>query len=212
MTPAILTFYNDVARLVGKKYPEKLLAGYVYAAYVFPPKKPVPLEPNVFLVWAPSFDYGYTLFRPVLQRQWEGLLAQWGKTTQNLSYYDLPTHVLTESGALNPPGLNILKFLYPRLKAANVKGVYVYGIEAWGRGAPLNYLLARLAWDPDADVDALFDEYCEKAYGRGGGEINRMYRLAGRGNGTPFPGRRQRTLPSHTGHDAGCLWKELQPG
>jgi hypothetical protein len=177
VTPAILTFYNDVARLVGKKYPEKLLAGYVYAAYVFPPKKPVPLEPNVFLVWAPSFDYGYTLFRPVLQRQWEGLLAQWGKTTQNLSYYDLPTHVLTESGAMNPPGLNILKFLYPRLKAANVKGVYVYGIEAWGRGAPLNYLLARLAWDPDADVDALFDEYCEKAYGRGGGEINRMYRL-----------------------------------
>ena len=177
VTPAILTFYNDVARLVARKYPEKLLAGYVYAAYVFPPKKPIPLEPNVFLVWAPSFDYGYTLFRPELQRQWEELLAQWGKTTENLSYYDLPTHVLTESGALNPPGLKILKFLYPRLKAANVKGVYVYGIEAWGRGAPLNYLLAKLAWNPDADVEALFDEYCKKAYGRGGGEIDRMYRL-----------------------------------
>ena len=177
VTPAILTFYNDVARLVAKKYPNKLLAGYVYSAYVFPPKKPIPLEPNVFLTWAPSFDYGYTLFRPELQHQWDDLLAQWTQVTENISYYDLPTHVLTDSGAMNPPGLKILKFLYPRLKAANVKGVYVYGIEAWGRGAPLNYLLAKLAWNPDADVESLFDEFCEKAYGRGGDDINRMYRL-----------------------------------
>jgi hypothetical protein len=177
VTPAILTFYNAVARRVAEKYPDKRLAGYVYAAYVFPPKKPIPLEPNVFLVWAPSFDYGYTLFRPELQRQWEDLLAQWTRVTENISYYDLPTHVLTESGALNPPGLKILEFIYPRLKGAKVKGVYVYGIEAWGRGAPLNYLLAKLAWDPEADVEALFDEFCEKAYGRGGDPINRLYRL-----------------------------------
>ncbi len=177
VTPAILTFYNDVARLVAAKYPDKRLAGYVYAAYVFPPKEPIPLEPNVFLVWAPSFDYGYTLFRPELQRQWEDLLAQWTQVTENISYYDLPAHVLTESGALNPPGLKILEFIYPRLKAANIKGVYVYGIEAWGRGGPLNYLLAKLAWDPDADVESLFDEFCDKAYGRGGDDVNRMYRL-----------------------------------
>jgi len=177
VTPAILTFYNEVARLVARKCPDKTLAGYVYAAYVFPPKKPIPLEPNVFLVWAPSFDYGFTLFRPGLRQQWENLLAQWTQVTENISYYDLPTHILTESGALNPPGLKILEFIYPRLKAANIKGVYVYGIEAWGRGAPLNYLLAKLAWDPDADVEGLFDEFCEKAYGRGGDDINRMFRL-----------------------------------
>ena len=177
VTPAILTFYNEVAKRVAEKYPHKTLAGYVYASYVFPPKKPISLEPNVFLVWAPSFDYGFTLFRPDLQRQWEGLLAQWTRVTENISYYDLPVHILTESGALNPPGLKILKFIYPRLKTANVKGVYVYGIEAWGRAAPLNYLLAKLAWNPQADVEALFDEYCAKAYGEGGDDINRMFRL-----------------------------------
>ncbi len=177
VTPAILTFYNGVAKLVAKKYPKKLLAGYVYAAYVFPPKTPIPLEPNVFLSWAPSFDYGFTLVRPDLQRQWEGLLEQWTKVTKNISYYDLPTHILTDSGALNPPGLGILSFLYPRLQAAGTRGVYVYGIQAWGRAAPLNYLLAKLAWDPQADVEALFDEYCAKAYGEGGDDINRMFRL-----------------------------------
>ena len=177
VTPAILTFYNDVARLVRPKHPDKLLVGYVYAAYVFPPKTPIKLEPNVFLAWAPSFDYGYTLFRPELRRQWEDLLAQWTRVTRNISYYDLPVNVSTEAGALNPPGLKILKFIYPRLKAAGVKGVYVYGIEAWGRAGALNYILARLAWDPEADVEVLFDEYCAKAYGRGGDEVNRVFRL-----------------------------------
>jgi len=41
----------------------------------------------------------------------------------------------------------------------------------------LNYLLAKLAWNPEADVDALFDEYCAKAYGAGGADINRLFRL-----------------------------------
>ena len=177
VTPAILTFYNGVAQIVAKRYPDKLLAGYVYAAYVFPPKLPIKLQPNLFLVWAPSFDYGFTLFRPQLQQQWEGLLKQWTEVTPNISYYDLPAKLSTESGALNPPGLKILKFLYPRLKAARVKGVYVYGIEAWGRGAPLNYLLARLAWNPEADVEALFEEFCAKAYGRGGEDVKQMFRL-----------------------------------
>ena len=177
VTPAILTFYNEVAKLVAEKYPEKVLAGYVYAAYVFPPKQAIKLEPNVFLVWAPSFDYGFTLFRFELQEQWERLLGQWTETTENIAYYDLPVNISTEAGALNPPGLKILKFLYPRLKAAKIKGVYVYGIGAWGRAAPLNYLLAKLAWDPEADVEALFDKYCEKAYGAGGDDINEMYRL-----------------------------------
>lgn len=177
VTPAILTFYNGVAKLVAQKHPQKILAGYVYAAYVFPPQTPIVLEPNVLLSWAPSFDYGYTLFRPELQSQWEDLLRQWTRGTENIFYYDLPVHILTESGALNPPGLKILKFIYPRLKAANFKGVYVYGVPAWGRSAGLNYLLAKLAWDPGVDAEALFDEFCQKAYGKAGPDINRMFRL-----------------------------------
>ncbi len=177
VTPAILTFYNRVAKLVAEKHPDKLLAGYVYAAYVFPPRHPIKLEPNVFLVWAPSFDYGFTLFRPELRRQWEQLAAQWTQVTENIAYYDLPNCVHNEAGAPNPPGLKILQFLYPRLKQFKMKGVYVYGAPAWGHAALMNYLLARLAWNPEADVDALFNEFCEKAYGRGGDQIKQFYRL-----------------------------------
>ena len=177
VTPAILEFYNGVATRVGKVYPDKILAGYVYAAYVFPPHTPIRLEPNVYLVWAPSFDYGYTLYRPALQQQWTALLAQWTKVTDRLAYYDLPVHALTESGAPDAPGLKILSFLYPRLKQAGITGVYIYGLESWGRGNAVNYLLAKLAWDPDADVEALFDEFCRRAYHEGGPAIAKLLRL-----------------------------------
>lgn len=177
VTPAVLHFYNEVAKLVARKYPDKVLAGYVYAQYVYPPRNPIELQPNVFLVWAPSFDYGYTLFRPELRQRWESLLAQWTQVTDNIAYYDLPTSMANDAGAPCPPGLEILKFIYPRLKAASFKGVYVYGQEAWGTGAPTNYLLAKLAWDPDADVDALFTEFMDCCYAEGADEIAQMYRL-----------------------------------
>lgn len=180
VTPAILTFYNDVASLVSRKYPDRLLAGYVYSAYVFPPKKPIKLEPNVFLVWAPSFDYGFQLFRPELRRQWEELANEWTQITDNIAYYDLPNCVHNEVGAPNPPGLKILQFLYPRMKRAGMKGVYVYGNPAWGHSALMNYLLAKLAWNPQADVESLFEEFCEKAYERGAEEMKEFYRLLDR--------------------------------
>jgi len=177
VTPAVLHFYNEVAKLVAERYPDKVLAGYVYAAYVFPPHEPIQLEPNVFLVWAPSFDYGYTLFRPELQETWEELLAQWTQVTENIAYYDLPTSMANDAGAPCPPGIEILEFIYPRLEAAGLKGVYVYGQDAWGTGAPTNYLLAKLAWDPEANIEALFVDFMQRCYAEGSDEIEAMYRL-----------------------------------
>jgi hypothetical protein len=177
VTPAIVAFYNEVARRVRLRHPGKLLAGYVYAEYVFPPKQPFRLEPNVFLVWAPSFDYGYALYRPDVQALWDELVPQWTRVTTNLSYYDLPTNVANGIGAPNPPGLGILQFLFPRLKQHGMKGVYVYGNPAWGHAAVSNYLLAKLCWNPNASVQDLFAEFCDKAYGEGGPEMKRFYLL-----------------------------------
>jgi hypothetical protein len=73
--------------------------------------------------------------------------------------------------------VEILEFLYPRLKQYNMKGVYVYGQSAWGTGAPSNYLLAKLAWDPEADVRALLDEFMQRAYHEGAPEIGQLYAM-----------------------------------
>lgn len=178
VTPAVLHFYNGVARIVAERHPDKVLAGYVYAAYVFPPAAGAEVEPNVFLVWAPHpISYGYPLFREENRQWWEQLFEQWSAVTDNIAYYDLCNWLSNSAGAPLPPGLKILEFVYPRLKQANMKGVYVYGQAAWGYGGVNNYLLAKLAWDPDADIRALFDEYLEKAYGAAAPEMKEFYEL-----------------------------------
>lgn len=180
VTPAIIYFYNEVAKLVQKEYPDRLLAGYVYASYVFPPSKPFKLEPNIFLIWAPSFDYGYTLYRPETRELFDSLLPQWPKITSSLAFYDLPNNVSNSLGAVNAPGIDILKFLYPRIKNSGMKGVYVYGHSAWGHAAVTNYLLAKLSWSPLADIDEIFRDFCDHAYAEGSQEIQEFYRLMDR--------------------------------
>ncbi len=177
VTGTILRFYNAVAERVAPEYPDGILCGYVYQDYVYPPPEPIQLHPNLFLVWAPSFDYGFRLFRPEVQALWERLADEWTQSTENISYYDLPNCVSNSLGAPNPPGAEILSFIYPRLKQRNFKGVYVYGHSAWGHAALMNYLLAKLAWDPDADIAALTDDFLRACYAEGAEEIGAIYAL-----------------------------------
>jgi len=175
ITPAILHQYNEIARMVGERHPDRFLAGYVYDDYIWPPSEPVELEPNLFLVLAASNVYCYKLYRDDFRAEWEAIARGWAALTDDIAYYDIPVSLLAEAGAPNPVGRPILKFLYPRLAELGFRGVYIYGIAAWGHGAPGNYLMAKLAWDPYADVDALNADFFACAYAEGGDEIQRAY-------------------------------------
>ena len=178
ITPRIISFYNAVAKRVGQKHSDRIVCGYVYSSYAFPPKKQnVKLESNLYLVWAPSMDYGFTLFRPELRNVWESTLNEWSQITDNLGYYDLCVNLSSQSGAPNPPGAKILKFIFPRLKQQGIKSLYLYGESAWGHAGLLNYTLAKLMWNADADVDAVIEEFCRLAYGKGADEMLQVYRL-----------------------------------
>ncbi len=175
ITPAILQQYNEIARIVGEKHPDRLVAGYVYDAYIWPPSQPTGLQPNLFLVLAASNVYCYKLYRPEMRAEWEQIAQGWAALTDQLAYYDIPVKLLDESGAPNPVGRPILKFLFPRLKQLGFRGVYNYGIPAWGQGAPVNYMLAKLSWDPDGDVDAIYEDFFRCAYAEGGEAVQRIY-------------------------------------
>ena len=172
VTPLVLDFYRNVAKNVGKTFKDRVLCGYIYADYLYPPSQGVPKLPdNLCLVLAPSISYGYGLYRTETRYDLDSLLRSWSKATSLVAYYDLPVNLLQSFGAPNPPGLEILSYLYPRLAAAGMRGVYMYGVSAWGQGALTNYLLAKLNWNPHADVDALTKEFFLRAYGREAGPI-----------------------------------------
>ena len=179
MTRLVLDFYNNVARRVAQKIPDRLVCGYIYSTYQYPPSAGIPkLEPNLCLVVAPTFSYGYGLYRPEARADFEKIMGAWSRSTANLGYYDLPVMFEQTLGAPNPPGIEILKFLYPRLARFGVKEVYVFGVSGWGQGAVTNYMLAKLNWNPNANVDELAKEFYTLTYGpKAGPVMARFYDL-----------------------------------
>lgn len=169
VTPLVLAFYNDVARIVGKEFPDRKLAGYIYASYLYPPSAGVPpLEPNLFIVIAPSISYGYQLYRESTQRDWDAIMKAWSTQTSQIAYYDMFNWLRGNTGALTPPAPDILNFAFPRLRKYGIKGVYLYGTSEWSHGAVNNYVLSKMAWNPSLDANAVCDEFYRRAYGPAG--------------------------------------------
>jgi hypothetical protein len=169
LTKLVLKFYNDVAKIVRKEYPERKLAGYIYADYLYPPSGEMPkLEPNLSLVIANSLSYGFTLYRPEIQQEWEKVMSKWAlvaKDGVDLYYYDLPTILKQQIGIITPPAPDILNFIYSRLSKYGFKGVYMDGRSIWPAFAANNYLIAKKMWDPDQDANQLLTEFYNTAYG-----------------------------------------------
>jgi hypothetical protein len=166
VTPLVLKFYNDVARIVGKEFPDRKLAGYIYASYLYPPTGGVPpMEPNLFIVIAPSISYGYQLYRDSTRRDWDMIMKAWSAQTSQIAYYDMFNWLRGNTGAITPPAPEICNFAFPRLKQYGIKGVYLYGTPEWSQAAVNNYVLAKMAWNPSLDANAVCNEFYERAYG-----------------------------------------------
>lgn len=181
-TPRVLTFYNEIARRVKTQQPDKLLGGYVYAAYTYPPAKPMVIEPNLYLTLAVRAYYGFTLYRDDFAAEAPRVIAAWdGLMKGRMGWVDYSTYVGmdTPMGTPYPPGKDILKLLFPAIHKHEWQSVYwgstVGTVHGWG--SLHNYLVAKLMWDSDADVEALSKDWLERAYGPGGLLMGRVHDL-----------------------------------
>ena len=180
VTPLILKFYNDVAKVVAVENPDLKLAGYVYNDYLYPPNSGnVQLPDNFYPVLAASVSYGYRLIRPEARERYVYLLQEWSKVTPHLFYYDLPNTFVPWTrghGTIAPTTPEMLNFMFKHLTENNVKGLYIYGDVDWGYGALSNYLWAKLMWNPQQDAYELQKEWLYRAYGEEAGVVmNRLY-------------------------------------
>jgi len=73
------------------------------------------------------------------------------------------------------------------LKTCNAQGVRAYHGEEyphWGLSTPKTYITARLLWNVNADVEALFDDYCQRFF-EGASAPMRNTTHGSRRSGTP---------------------------
>ncbi|MFN0195295.1 MAG: DUF4838 domain-containing protein [Planctomycetaceae bacterium] len=174
-TDAMLAFNNQIARIVGEKHPDRILASYVYYNYMYPPQRPVKIEPNLWLVWAPLNYYGWGLQKPVYREEFPEVIEGWMALTKNFMYHNYSTWFRSFNGAILPPGFDILTLELPTLYKHGVHAVDMVGMGAWGYGAVSNYLLARQMWDAEIDVHEEYIAWLQRAYGPAWEEIEQIY-------------------------------------
>ncbi|MBI4027561.1 MAG: DUF4838 domain-containing protein [Verrucomicrobia bacterium] len=175
-TPLVLHFYNGVARIVGKKYPDRWVGGLAYTDYVYPPYEKVKIDPNVFISIAINAGYGFKFYKPETAARVQKIISGWAGLVRNLGWYDVSTWMRNPAGAPLPPGIPIIKTTFAAF-GKSLKAINYQAQEAWGYGAAHNYVVAKMIWNPQADAGAIYCEFLKRAYGPAASTMERLHDL-----------------------------------
>lgn len=169
-------FLDEVARLVGKEHPESLLSFYCYADYTQPPTLGRKLSPNL-VAWIAPIRYSryHRIGSPVSRSriQLAQVIDGWAAAAEHIAYrtynFNLAECVVPFSK------LSVWKHDIPYLKAKGCIGINLESLVNWEIYGPHLYQSIRLAYGPDADSDAMMDDYFMKFYGSAAGPFMKEY-------------------------------------
>ncbi len=171
-------FFQDVARQVRQAAPDSILSFYCYADYTQAPSNVTKLEPNL-CAWLAPIRYCrlHRIGHPNCPSriQLARLVESWAAIAEKLGYR---TYNYNLAECLVPFSMiSIWKHDIPYLKSKNCLGINLETLANWQIYGPHIYLSIRLAYDPQADADAIMDDYFDKFYGPRAGPLMKQYWL-----------------------------------
>jgi hypothetical protein len=149
---------NRVVNGVLEVFPDKWFGTYAYMGLAEPPLSVARLNPR--LVVYLTYDR-HKWIEKEIRFHGQLLTEAWNRTGATLGWYEYNYGY---------------PYLLPRVwfhqMAENLRFAHQHGVRAyvselfynWGEG-PKMYLTLKLLWNPEADVDALFQEWCVRAVG-----------------------------------------------
>ncbi len=174
MTNRYVTYCNEIAKRVNKVLPDQKFGFLPYGYYMFPPTGDITLDPHVI----PMFVFnsigvsGYSENTNCYDAYID-MLLKWSKLTNKIYFYTHPNG----NGVLTLPCMHqpVIKRLYQGLVKAGVAGVSLNLPEPFESSALNNYLYIKMAWNPKADIDALYEDALGKCYGEAAAPFVRKY-------------------------------------
>ena len=150
-------FVKDVALQAKKLNPKSkvLLNAYTFCAK--PPKKMFKMPDNVFVLRClfgaaerdrKAIEKEFQYYKDANIGLW--LYEYWGTYNQGMPWN--VTHMISWEAKL--------------LKSVNGFGMRVESATQYANSGLTNYVGAKLLWNPDADVDAIIDDYCTNGFGK----------------------------------------------
>ncbi|HJT77605.1 MAG TPA: DUF4838 domain-containing protein, partial [Gemmataceae bacterium] len=174
LTDRMVSFWNAVALRVAKVHPDKLLVVDAYSAYAAPPVERK-LHPNLVVRFAP-LGYHSEDYRQESLRDWDG----WSKAAKRIFFRPNLMLLGRRDG---------MPLLYAHKFGKDFRYLAGHGMTGtdfdacchhWATQGLNYYVVARLQWDPEQDVDALVDDYCRAGFGPAAPSVRRYFdRLEG---------------------------------
>lgn len=169
LTDAVIWFNNQVAQEVAKRFPGKFITTLAYWATRKPPVKERPLPNHLIIFCAIVECQARPWSHPVnLKRNVMADLEQW-----------IAIHPLGAQGIITfeyPTTYHYVGYPYPALyafaenlkyyKRLGIRGVYICGLTDGHLVHLYSYVMPRLMWNPEANLQALMDEFCKAWYGK----------------------------------------------
>ena len=174
----MIWFVNQVAARIGKTHPEKYVGTFAYR-YTREVPRDIRPAPNV-AVRLCSFEccFAHNLDDCQRNTQFVQDLKGWHALTQNLYVYDYCVGFKQYIAPL--PYFRPLQNRLQRFRQEGVKGVLELGAydTPWSDFSELkNWVMAKLLWNPSADVDSLAQIFIEKYYGKAAKPVQKFYLL-----------------------------------
>jgi len=169
LTDRTVFFWNAIAEKVAKIHPDKLLVVDAYSAYAAPPVERK-LHPNLVVRFSP-LSYHDEDYRKASLRDWDG----WSKASKRM--YFRPNLMLAGRRD-GMPLLYIHKFGedFRYLAGHGMMGTdFDACCHNWATQGLNYYVVARLHWNPEQDVNAIVDDYCQAGFGPAGKSVRRFF-------------------------------------
>jgi Domain of unknown function (DUF4838) len=169
LTDRMVYFWNAIAEQVAKVHPDKLLVVDAYSVYAAPPVERK-LHPNLVVRFAP-LGYHDKDYRQESLRDWDG----WSKAAQRI-YFRPNLMLLGRRDGL--PLLYVHKFGvdFRYLASHGMMGTdFDSCCHNWATQGLNYYVVARLHWNPEQDVGAIVDDYCQAGFGPAAKSVRRYF-------------------------------------
>lgn len=159
-------FFDAVARRVAEACPDSVLSFYCYADYTQPPERGRRLAPNLCAVIAPI---RYCRLHPLghpdcpSRAQQVTMIEGWARQVSRLGYYNYMYNLADAT-------LPFFKFSacrkeFPWLAERGLQVMTLEILSNWHIYGPHIYLGLRLAYAPQANAEAIMEDYWQKFYG-----------------------------------------------
>jgi hypothetical protein len=162
-------FENQIAERVSKEFPDMLFCGSAYSCYTAPPVH-VKLHPHVVIRYA-GMDYNSDAARRQGLEEWDG----WVKAASMVQFRP---NLLLAGRREGIPAIYVHK-LAEDIRHMAARGLVGTDFDAcmhnWATQGLTYYVLAKLLWNPNLDVDQTIETYCRSGFGPGWREMEKYF-------------------------------------